>query len=163
MHLPAAENDSEPPTIEFSLRAAAEGDFAWLWGLVAVTMRPHVEVSSLWDCDVQEALFRERFTASRWRIVVDPDGADIGAYAVKQGRVITVLTDIYLLPEYQRRGIGSAIVAGLVAQASVADRPLALFVLKDNIGAMRLYVRHGLRTIGERNDQWVMKFGGDDG
>jgi ribosomal protein S18 acetylase RimI-like enzyme len=143
-------------SINLTLRAATDADFAFLWDLHEIAMRDQVEVSSVWDHAAQMELFRARFTARQWRIIVAKDGADVGAYAVKRSQAMSILTDIYLLPQHQRQGIGSFVLSALIEEASRTKRPLVLLVLKDNTKARRLYERLGMRLVGERGDQFIM-------
>ena len=68
------------------------------------------------------------------------------------------LCGIQLLPEVQRRGIGTAIVADLMAQAAAASLPLELSVEKDNPDAGKLYHRLGFIPIGETEDEYRLRF-----
>jgi ribosomal protein S18 acetylase RimI-like enzyme len=145
---------SEP--IPLTLRAAMDADYLFLWDLNEITMRPHVQAISAWDHDVQQEQFRARFKLTEWRIIVAANGTDIGAYAVRRTKEMSVLTDLYLLPQYQRQGIGSLIVKTLLAEADSTKRPLMLVVLKSNTRAKELYERLGMRVIGEIGDQFAM-------
>jgi GNAT superfamily N-acetyltransferase len=63
------------------------------------------------------------------------------------------LSGIQLLPGVQRRGIGTAIIEDLKAQAAAAGVPLELAVEKDNPDARRLYERLGFLQVGETGDE----------
>lgn len=54
------------------------------------------------------------------------------------------LDDLYILPEYQGRGIGTAVIEKCCAET---EMPVYLYVFIRNEGAVRLYQRLGFRII----------------
>lgn len=68
------------------------------------------------------------------------------------------LSGIQLLPGFQRRGIGTAIIEDLKAQAAAAGVPLDLGVEKDNPDARRLYERLGFVQIGETDQESKLRW-----
>ena len=63
------------------------------------------------------------------------------------------LDGIQLLPEVQGRGIGTAIIEALKAEAAETGATVELGVEKDNPNARRLYHRLGFVEIGETDDE----------
>jgi GNAT superfamily N-acetyltransferase len=55
------------------------------------------------------------------------------------------LTQMYLLPSHQNRGIGTSLIRKLALEAKESGRPLRLRVLSVN-PARRLYEREGFRV-----------------
>jgi ribosomal-protein-alanine N-acetyltransferase len=53
-------------------------------------------------------------------------------------------------PEFQGRGIGTALLAALLARADELFAPVFLEVRTDNTAAISLYERHGFTRIGLR-------------
>ena len=66
------------------------------------------------------------------------------------------LANVYLLPEFQNRGVGSMVVRGLMAEARDLGVPLTLNVLRNNPDARRLYERLGLHMVGENEERFFM-------
>ncbi|MGI4791488.1 MAG: GNAT family N-acetyltransferase [Janthinobacterium lividum] len=141
----------------FELRPATEEDYAFLWRVASTTMRDYVHAIWGWDEAWQEPRFRSHFVAGAWRIIV-VEGQDAGGLQASLGPsdATLFLANIYLLPEFQNRGIGSAVVQGLVAEAEAKNVPLRLDVLKSNPDALRLYERLGLRVIGDNAERYFM-------
>ena len=141
----------------FELRPASEADYDFVWRVAATTMRDYVNAIWGWDEAWQEQRFRGNYSAAPWRVIV-VDGQDAGAtqYDRRPADGDLFLANIYLLPEFQRRGIGSAIVKGLMAEAIAANLPFALTVLKSNPDAKRLYERLGLRVVDENAERYFM-------
>ena len=65
------------------------------------------------------------------------DGEKCGYYCLRDDGE---LDDLYVLPQYQNRGIGSRILQRCIRQTS---NPLYLYVFLSNEGAIRLYRRFG--------------------
>jgi ribosomal protein S18 acetylase RimI-like enzyme len=125
-----------------------EDDFAWLWELKRRTMRGYIEQTwGVWDDGVQDIYFRQGFTPSKLRIIV-VEGRDAGRLEVEKCDRELFLGTIEIAPEFQRKGLGSAIIHDLAAEARAARVPLRLQVLKVN-PAQKLYQRLGFQVVGE--------------
>ena len=144
--------------MSFELRPAVEADYGYLWRVASTTMRGYVEAIWGWDEDWQEQRFRAKFKAPRWQIIA-VEGREVGGVSVGRNASSVSLDYLYLLPDFQRRGIGSAVVRGLVAEARTLGVPLTLDVLLSNPDALRLYERLGLRVVGENEDRFFMSTG----
>jgi ribosomal protein S18 acetylase RimI-like enzyme len=146
-----------PPT--YTLRPATEDDYDWLWALKRRTMRVYVEQTwGHWDDGVQDIFFRQGFLPEKLAIVV-VDGRDAGLFEVERSVHEIYLRRIEIDPEFQRRGLGTALVAGLVAEARARRLPLRLQVLNVN-PARRLYERLGLQIVGETRTHAQMQLDG---
>lgn len=143
--------------MNFDLRPATEEDYDFLWRLASTTMREYVHAIWGWDDDWQEQRFRGNFAADAWRIIV-ADGQDAGGLqaALRPTEADLFLANLYLLPKFQNRGIGTEAVQGLLAEAQARNVPLTLNVLKSNPDALRLYERLGLRVVGENAERFFM-------
>lgn len=72
------------------------------------------------------------------------DGQHVGYlhFAPSQGQM--ELDDFYIFPEFQHRGIGSAVLHLLREETEL---PIFLYVFLENEGALRLYHRLGFREV----------------
>ena len=61
-----------------------------------------------------------------------------------------------ILPEYQNRGVGSAVIRDVLAQAQAEGLSVGLQVLKVN-PARRLYERLGFSLVGETATHYLMR------
>ena len=119
-----------------------------------------------WDQAQQEAFLRMQFNAQkRWYEMAYPgaehtmifrDEQPVGRMIVLRGAQEFHLIDIALLPEHRGCGIGTALVAGLIAESQRAAVPLALQVLKSN-RAVHLYQRLGFIRTGEDEMYYQMR------
>ena len=139
------------------LRPAYDEDFDFLYGLHRVTLKPYVDATWGWDA----AFHRERFTANfkpeKWQVVV-VDGRDVGGLALETRDDELFLSGIYILPDYQNRGLGTTLLRDLLAQAERSGLPVSLQVLKVN-PARRLYERLGFTVVGETETHYQMRSG----
>lgn len=71
------------------------------------------------------------------------DGEKAGFYRVTVADGMTELDDLYILPEFQNRGIGTFIVNKCCAESKF---PVMLYVFTRNTGAFALYCRLGFRV-----------------
>lgn len=69
-------------------------------------------------------------------------GADIGLIGIQRRTDHWFLDKLYVMPDYQNRGIGSLLVRRVIADAKAARTVLRLTVLEGN-PARRFYERHG--------------------
>ena len=70
------------------------------------------------------------------------DSAHVGYYRLFTCELGRELDDLYIFPEYQNQGIGTAIITRCCAEG-----PVSLFVFTKNTGALALYRRLGFREI----------------
>ena len=79
------------------------------------------------------------------RVIVAESGGTVVGFLALDGRLIS---NLYLSPAQQSRGIGSALLA---EAKGLRPEGLALWVFEPNAGAIRFYARHGFAT-AERRD-----------
>ena len=139
----------------YILRPATDDDFHFLFGLHRAAMGQYIESIWGWHDDWQEEYFQRKFEPQRRRII-QVDGRDAGVLVVEWREDEIYLGLIELLPEFQGRGIGAAVVIDLLAKAQARGLPLALHALKTNHPARRLYERLGLRVVGEEAYRYRM-------
>jgi ribosomal protein S18 acetylase RimI-like enzyme len=146
-------SDVDPLT--YSLRAATDQDTAFIYGLRVAGLKEYVARIWGWDESFQRVRFQEHFDPSRYQVVV-VSGLDVGAMAVEWRDEEVFLADIEILPEWRRRGIGTAIVGAVLAEATRRGLPAVLQVLKGN-PARLLYDRLGFRVVGETQTHYLMR------
>jgi GNAT superfamily N-acetyltransferase len=97
--------------------------------------------------DAQHRHYMAHYPAAEWLVIVR-DGEDIGRLYREEWPDQFRLIDITLLPASRGAGIGGAILADLLEEASAAGKSLTIHVEKNN-PAMRLYKRLGFEPIDE--------------
>lgn len=102
----------------------------------------------LMQFNAQHAWYQEHYGGATFDIVL-VDGVPAGRLYVHRRDTEIRLVDITVLPELRNRGIGSALLAGLLAESEESGKPLTIHVEKYN-PAMKLYRRLGFKTIADR-------------
>jgi GNAT superfamily N-acetyltransferase len=90
--------------------------------------------------------------------VVEVDNESAGRLRITRTAGCIELCGIQLLPGFQRRGIGAAIIEDLKAQAAAVGIPVDLSVEKDNPDARRLYERLGFVQIAETDQECKLRW-----
>ena len=135
--------------MEIELRPADQRDFAFAFQAKREALGPHVAARWGWDEAFQLDLHRRRWSERPWFIVLW-HGQAIGTVSVEYGEDEGRIGEFYLLPAYQRQGIGSALLRRLLAEAAARSLPPKLEHLKWNpVGT--LYRRHGFVVTGENS------------
>jgi ribosomal protein S18 acetylase RimI-like enzyme len=107
--------------------------------------KPYVEATfGPWVDDFQRPLCDNDLDELPFQIV-ELDGVAIGYACVVHAADHDFLDEIAMLPAYQGRGIGSALVRDMMIAAAARCVPLRLSVLEVN-PAQRLYARLGFRV-----------------
>ncbi|HEY3332108.1 MAG TPA: GNAT family N-acetyltransferase [Capsulimonadaceae bacterium] len=137
------------------LRPATDADLAFLRSLYASTREAEMALVP-WS-DYQKAQFVEQqffaqhsgyhqtYPNAQYSVIVF-DGSDIGRLYVDRNDDEILLMEVTLVVEKRNQGIGSALLATLINEARATSKPIRLHVEDDN-PAVRLYERHGFRTI----------------
>ncbi|MET3511228.1 GNAT family N-acetyltransferase [Plantibacter flavus] len=139
----------------WTLRPATIDDSTWMVELRAVVMRPDLERLGRYD----ETRVRQRFLSGyrpEHTSVIEVEGITAGLVALRPEPDERWLEHFYLAPEHQGAGLGTAVLARLLADDG-DPRPFRLNVLQGS-PARRLYERHGFTL--EREDEvdvWMVR------
>jgi GNAT superfamily N-acetyltransferase len=118
-----------------SLRSATKNDVAFALHVTEVCMRVYAEQAwGSWNGRADLDLAFDH--------IIQLAGRDIGIIGVNRRLDCWFLDKLYLLPTYQRQGLGSYLLQCLIDDAKSAQVALRLTVLEVN-PARRLYERHG--------------------
>jgi len=143
--------------MELSLRPERPEDDEFLFMLYAETRAAEMSLAT-WTDEQKDAFLRNQFQMQRMHYrryyaaaqfdVIEDQGRPVGRLYVHRGADEIRLMDISLIPEYRNRGMGGALVRGLLEEAEASSKTLTLYVEADN-PARHLYTRLGFRPIGE--------------
>jgi RimJ/RimL family protein N-acetyltransferase len=113
----------------------------------------------------QTATYRAEYPAARFDIV-ERAGAPIGRLVVDDARDAACIVDFALLPEHCGGGLGTAILAGVLASLAGRMRPVVCQVLCTNTPSLRMCRRVGFVHIGGELPflqlEWRPPAGGSD-
>lgn len=133
--------------MSLTLRAATNADREFIEHLYFKTQRWIIEALFGWrGDDVERATFANSYDEAHTQIIAF-NGVDSGWLTVQRSGDIH-LDSIYLVPEQQRKGIGTVLIRGLIAEAEATGTILRLSTAKIN-PAQRLYERLGFIVVDE--------------
>ncbi len=150
-----------------TLRPIREEDLEFLLRLYATTRADEMAMVTDWTDEQKDAFVRMQFQAQHaWYQehygdaqfdLVLMDGSPAGRLYVHRRNAEIRLVDISLIPELRGKGVGSALLRELMAEAEAAGKPLTIHVEKYN-PAMRLYLRLGFKPIEDRGPYDLMEW-----
>ncbi|RQS65527.1 N-acetyltransferase [Burkholderia sp. Bp8963] len=91
--------------------------------------------------------FLSSFDPAFCRLIV-VDGVNVGFVLAKPADDHLALEHLYIVPVHQGRGIGSAVLAAIFADADSRSLPVKVGALRDS-DSNRFYQRHGFRKVEE--------------
>ncbi len=148
------------------LRPATEADRAFLLDLYASTRADELALVD-WDDDTKRAFVEHQFSAqdAHYREhydgatfdVIEVDGQPAGRLYVHRGDRDIRIMDIAVAPEFRGRGIGTALVERLMAEAESSGRSLSIHVEMNN-PARALYERLGFVPEGTHGVYVLMRW-----
>ncbi|NML04396.1 GNAT family N-acetyltransferase [Sphingomonas sp. G-3-2-10] len=140
----------------FSLRAEAAEDEAFLRRLFVSGRHAEFAAAGLADAQIEMLLaqqfnlqrshYRAAYADADWW-VVEHRGEAVGRLYVARAMDGRHLVDIALMPEWQGKGLGGALLDRVLADAAAAGRPVHLHVRPHN-PARLLYLRKGFVETG---------------
>ncbi|MFI9360749.1 GNAT family N-acetyltransferase [Kitasatospora sp. NPDC053057] len=132
----------------WTLEPAGLKDLEPIVELKAQVMRADLERLGRWDQERSRERVRKSFS-TRYTSVLLVEGAFAGCVTIRPdeqgGRHLELF---YLAPHLQGRGLGTAVLRHLLADADAAGDPMRLVVLQGS-AAQRLYERHGFEVVHE--------------
>jgi ribosomal protein S18 acetylase RimI-like enzyme len=134
---------------EFQLRPACGDDFQFAWSLYKELMKPLTEeLLGRWNELGQKHVIELALTQPEKTFIIAKDDLSIGWLHVIESPDSIYLGQLYLTPSSQNRGIGTAILRGLIDVAQREGKCLTLDVTKNNRSRL-LYERLGFRVVGQ--------------
>lgn len=97
--------------------------------------------------EAQTRYYRQQFASAEFKVILG-DGKPIGRLYLDRRPHEYRIVDIALLPEHRGKGIGTRLMADILAEASHAGKPVTIHVERFN-PAQRLYARLGFRQIDD--------------
>jgi len=142
--IPAAATDKG---FSYEVKKAAEGEY--------------VTLMFGWDEDIQRS-----YHLKAWQLqkpdVISYDGNLIGTIATIENEDCIEVGQFFIVPEYQRKGIGTYLLKSILDRADRLGKHVTLRFLKNN-PVKSLYVRNGFRFVDTSDVLYYMerKLGGN--
>jgi ribosomal protein S18 acetylase RimI-like enzyme len=110
-----------------------------------------------WQFDLQRREYDARFPDAEYDVILVDDQPAGRIWISRDAKEIHLL-DIVVLPEFQNRGVGRALLRNLIDEAKQSDRALRHMVFVMNTDALRFYERLGFVIIEDlgayRHMEW---------
>ena len=123
-------------------------------------MRPVVAIlnpDKVVDSGEEFERYEEKFNPDEIDII-QFEGQDVGRLRVVRTAESMYIGGIQILPEFQRRGIGTSIVADLINESNLSGIPITLEVHDVNRKALEFYLKLGFIAGEKIHDQTVMRY-----
>ena len=141
---------------EVSLRKARASDSEFIFTVKKAAYREYVEQVWGWDDNYQWERHNKEFASHDFHII-QFNGTDVGILVISHTSDALKINQIYILPEYQGKGIGSACLARIIDDANLEEKSVVLQVLKVNTRGIDLYRRLGFTIVGENSIYFQME------
>ena len=139
------------------LESARLDDSEFVFRVKKAALGEYVRRTWGWDETFQRELHAREFDPSAIKIISHL-GTKVGWLEVERRSQEFYLAGIYLLPEHQGDGLGSALIMEIMREASEQRVPVALQVLKVNPRAQALYEKLGFTVTGETETSYTMRW-----
>lgn len=141
-----------PPGVAFRPMCPSEGDIGLAFEAKRAAMGPHIAARWGWDEALQDGLHRSRYRDKPF-FEIRRGGSSLGVVSLLAAADHMRFGEFYILPRFQRAGLGTSVLRHCLTLADAARLPVRLEHLSWNPVA-GLYRRHGFVEIG-RNDTHV--------
>ena len=143
-------------------RKAGPDDYDFVRRIHHQTIGEYVEdMFGAWDEPNQDERFAGQYKSEETWIILRR-GSEVGWLGKRALPEEIFLTELYIAPEHQNRGIGTRVLRDLIAEARRGDKCVSLGVMKNN-PSRRLYEREGFEVVGENEYKYFMKTSAGDG
>lgn len=147
-----------------SLRPATAGDRGLLHEVYSSTREAELAPTGWTDdqkaafvsqqFEAQDSHYRQHYVGATFDVIL-VDGLAAGRFYVARWSTEIRIIDIAVLPTFQGRGIGTALLAGILAEAAAAGKRVSIHVERSN-RARRLYERLGFSVVSEAGDVYLL-------
>src|SRR5205814_6064531 len=101
-----------------------------------------------WQFDLQRREYDARYPDAEYDVILLDDQPAGRIWIGRDAKEIHLL-DIVVLPDFQNRGVGRALLRSLIDEAQLSDKALRHMVFIMNTDAIRFYERLGFVVIEE--------------
>jgi ribosomal protein S18 acetylase RimI-like enzyme len=147
------------------LRAVVPADRAFLRAVYGSTRWEELEPTGWSDAEknafldqqfaAQDAHYTKNYDSTTYSVIL-VDGFPAGRLYVARWPEEIRIVDIALLPTSRARGVGTALLRGLIDEAAAAGKRVSIHVEREN-RALRLYERLGFTRVEERGPYYLME------
>lgn len=149
-----------------ALRPAIASDEEFLFSVYASTRVDEMSLVS-WDDSqkesflrmqfyLQDRFYKENYPGAQFQVIM-LDEQSIGRLYIHRRSTVIHIIDIALLPEFQKRGIGSTLLNAILEEARTDNLPVTIHVERFN-PALHLYQRLGFSLVEDRGVYYFLRW-----
>jgi ribosomal protein S18 acetylase RimI-like enzyme len=142
----------------FTLEPIGEDDFEFRYRVYELTIKTYLDGMMGWNDEQHRAGIRANLAGSTTHSAIVVDGKRAGVVRIVEHDEVIDLEQIEILPEFQGKGIGTALIDSLIDRARLTGKPIELNVFVSNLGARRLYERLGFYVVSESDRDVQMRY-----
>jgi len=131
-----------------TLRKATDADSEFAYRVKTLAFKTYVDQVWGWDEAEQRQLHQRRFASQEFR-VIQWSGVDVGILATVREAGVLRINQLFILPDYQSKGIGRACMMRIIDDAAASRTPVRLQVLKVNKRAVKFFKNVGFDRVDE--------------
>ncbi len=144
----------------YTLRKPTPADEYFLFKVIEVAMLPTKQkINPKYTLDLKN---KYKEYSSPYQLhevdIIQSLGIDVGRLRVKKTKESIYIGGFQILPEFQNKGIGTAVLLDIIQEAKTLNIPIFLEVQKVNLQAKAFYERHHFKVISNNKDDLMMKF-----
>ena len=143
-------------TDDVALRPVIDADFEFGYRVKKESVGPYIAESRGWNEDKEKDTYRREFGVDKAQVITFGD-TDVGWFINRRILEGQELHQLFILPEYQGRGIGSNLIREVIRAAERQALPVLLMVLKCNHRAKKLYDRFGFKVYSQTDTHFFMR------
>ncbi|MDB4992317.1 MAG: uncharacterized protein JWL75_562 [Parcubacteria group bacterium] len=150
----------EQSSVPVSLRQATKDDLSFLFTVLTEAMKPVVKIlnpDKVFDQEDERKKHEAEFVPEQIE-VIQYENKDVGRLRVVRTDESIYIGGIQILPEYQGKGIGTAIFTNLIQESEQSGLPIALKVHDVNEQALNFYRNLGFIPGEKVKDQTMMRY-----
>ena len=137
-----------------ALRPTTDRDFEFAFQAKKDAMGPLISERWGWDENYQLSIHKQRWSEKPWFVVMLGEKS-IGTVSIHEQPEFIRFGEFYLLSDFRRRGLGTAILTEFLERCDRTNREVRLEYLKWNpVGS--LYRRHGFKIVSESDIHYFM-------
>lgn len=143
--------------VDVTFQSAQEDDFEALLTIRIEAMRESLTKIGRFSPERARQRLRATFQAEATRFILW-GGEWVGFYMLVREKDSLKLEHFYILPRFQRSGIGGQVLSGIIAESETLGLPIKLGALKAS-PANDFYQRHGFALVEEQEwDNLYIRF-----
>jgi ribosomal protein S18 acetylase RimI-like enzyme len=142
-----------------NIRPVTKNDYYFYYYARKETVKEYIEKTHGWDTKVQKENHRKYFNFNMQnKHIIELECKKIGLLNYVEEIDCIEVDQIFILPKYQNKGIGSTILTEIINTGKNKKKPIIPGVLKSNIKAQKFYKKLGFIEYDQTDTEIKYRF-----